>query len=215
MKFRNYGLGTISAALTAAITLLAPNAAVAQTAPVPGSPDFLLTSTDTLIGVANTKTPVEALAGLDRALDQLALNMARHGDRPGAVRAEADAFGSLISGMAQMVADGGDPQLQALVAAASQRHIDQLESLRATLPDAAQSGISKAIASSRRGQQMAISALRGEVGGRGMGRPGGVGRPGGAGMSGFGGMGGGMGQGMGGGMGGGPPAGVGKGKGPR
>ena len=212
MKMKDYGLGTLSAAfLAAAIALLAPIAAVAQTAPVPGSPDFLLTSTDTLIGVANTKTPVEALAGLDRALDQLALNMARHGDRPDAIRAEADAFGTLISGMAQMVADGGDPQLQALVAAASQRHIDQLESLRATLPDAARSGISKAIASSRRGQQMAIAALRGEVGGRGMGRPGGAGMSGGMGMSG----GVGMGRGMSGGMGGEPPAGVGRGKGPR
>lgn len=205
MKPTDFGLGTIFTALTAAITVLAPIAVVAQTAPVPGSPDFLLKSTDTLIAVANTKTPVEALAGLDRALDQLALNMARHGDRPGAIRAEADAFGSLISGMAKMVADGGDEQLQALVAAASQRHIDQLEGLRATLPEAAQSGISKAITSSRRGQQMAISALRGEVGGRGMGRPGG------AGMSG---MSGGMGRGMSGGMGGGPPAGVGRGKGP-
>lgn len=197
--------------LIGSLVFLNSGEAVSQTAPPkPGSPDFLLHSTTTLIDIANTRTPTEAVLGLNRALDQLRANIEAHINDSEAFDAEVDAFGSLISGMARLLSSGGDEQLQALVAAATQRQMTELEKLLSTVPTQAQAGILKAMDASQRGHDSALAALRGEPVFTGnqrrgvtiIGRPSGVGSPGGIGSSG--GIGGPPG-----GIGGGPPGGMG------
>ena len=145
--------------------------------------------------------------------------MQRFVGNPEAVNAEADAFGTLISGMAKDVAWGGDEARQNLVAAATSRHITQLESLLGTVPEQARPAIQRALSNSVRGHDAALAALRGDPLPAGFERPG-FGRNMGSSISGMGaGMGGppsgiggrpaGIGGGFGG-FGGGPPAGIGR-----
>lgn len=202
---------TFGFVLIGSLVFLNSGEAVSQTAPPkPGSPDFLLRTTTTLIDIANTQTPIEAVLGINQALDQLRANIEAHINDSEAFDAEVDAFGSLISGMAGLLSSGGDAQLQALVAAATQRQMTELEKLLSTVPTQAQAGILKAMDASQRGHENALAALRGEpifggnqrggvttIGGPsgvgsssgigssgGLGRPGGIGPPGGIGSPG-------------------------------
>lgn len=132
-----------------------------QAAP-PGSAEFVDQSTDTLVALANSETPRQRAEALERALQRTTERLEDNAAAPAAVAADADAFGILISELAQDVAEDGDEALQRLVATATEHHIEVLYKVLTRVPDQAKPHIEGAIDASRKGNEVAVAALRGE-----------------------------------------------------